>query len=134
MALSLVLGDEWVAYARNLVDKSKLPSGIYDTQLTFAQQLMEATKQVAKALVLISVPQSINEIGGSNRELACNGLKNVVTRLACQWRPATGNESFEIVRRRLFEPITTGRRPQSRHAVERRWPGPQYRRLPTPGR
>ena len=27
--------------------------------------------------------------------------------MAHQWRPASGNESFEIVRRRLFEPITT---------------------------
>jgi len=115
----LILVDEWVAYARNLVDKSDLPAGTYDTQLTFAQQLTEATKQVANALLLISVPQSINEIGGSNGELACNGLKNVVTRLAYQWRPASGNESFEIVRRRLFEPIATKEDGASRDAVVR---------------
>lgn len=117
----LILVDEWVAYARNLVDKSDLPAGTYDTQLTFAQQLTEATKQVANALLLISVPQSINEIGGSNGELACNGLKNVVTRLAYQWRPATGNESFEIVRRRLFEPITTQDDGANRDAVVRKF-------------
>ena len=62
----LILIDEWVAYARNLVSKSKLPAGTFDTQLTFAQQLTEATKQVPNALLLISVPQSINEIGGSD--------------------------------------------------------------------
>jgi len=87
-----------VAYARNLVSQGGLPAGTFDAQLSFAQQLTEATKQVSNALLLISVPQSSNEIGGSNGQLAYNGLKNVVT----QWRPATGNESFEIVRRRLF--------------------------------
>jgi predicted AAA+ superfamily ATPase len=117
----LILVDEWVAYARNLVDKADLSAGTYDTQLTFAQQLTEATKQVANALLLISVPQSINEIGGSNGELACNGLKNVVTRLAYQWRPATGNESFEIVRRRLFEPIKTQEDGANRDAVVRKF-------------
>jgi len=117
----LILVDEWVAYARNLVDKSDLPAGTFDTQLTFAQQLTEATKQVANALLLISVPQSINEIGGSNGELACNGLKNVVSRLAYQWRPATGNESFEIVRRRLFEPIKTQEDGANRDAVVRKF-------------
>src|SRR5699024_2810516 len=31
--------------------------------------------------------------------------KNVVTRKAAQWQPASPDESFEIVRRRLFDPI-----------------------------
>ncbi len=115
----LILIDEWVAYARNLVSKTDLPAGTYDTQLTFAQQLTEATKQVANALLLISVPQSFNEIGGSDGQTACNGLKNVVVRLAFQWRPAAGNESYEIVRRRLFEPINTKENGTSRDAVVR---------------
>ncbi len=115
----LILIDEWVAYARNLVSKSELTAGTFDTQLTFAQQLTEATKQVSNALLLISVPQSINEIGGSDGQIACDGLKNVVVRLAFQWRPATGNESFEIVRRRLFEPINTKENGTSRDAVVR---------------
>jgi len=58
---------ERVAHAQNLVDKADLPAGTYDTQLTFAQQLMEATKQVANDLLLISVMLSIKEIG------ACGG-------------------------------------------------------------
>ena len=103
----LILIDEWVAYARNLVSKSDLPAGTYDAQLTFAQELTEATKKSKNALLLISVPQSINEIGGSDGQIACDGLKNVVSRMAYQWRAATENESFEIVRRRLFEPIKT---------------------------
>jgi len=114
----LILLDEWVAYARNLVSpRESLPAGTFDAQLSFAQQLTEATKQVPNALLLISVPQSRNEIGGSDGETACDGLKNVVTRLAYQWRPASGTESFEIVRRRLFEPITTKEGGAHRDAV-----------------
>jgi len=116
----LILLDEWVAYARNLVSpRESLPAGTFDAQLSFAQQLTEAVKQVSNALLLISVPQSRNEIGGSDGETACDGLKNVVTRLAYQWRPATGTESFEIVRRRLFEPITTKQGGADRDAVVR---------------
>ena len=115
----LILLDEWVAYARNLVSQGDLPAGTFDAQLSFAQQLTEATKQVSNALLLISVPQSRNEIGGSDGQIACDGLKNVVTRLAYQWRPATGNESFEIVRRRLFEPIATSEDGANRDAVVR---------------
>jgi predicted AAA+ superfamily ATPase len=115
----LILLDEWVAYARNLVSQGDLPAGTFDAQLSFAQQLTEATKQVSNALLLISVPASRNEIGGSDGQIACDGLKNVVTRLAYQWRPATGNESFEIVRRRLFEPITSREAGANRDAVVR---------------
>jgi predicted AAA+ superfamily ATPase len=116
----LILLDEWVAYARNLVSpRESLPAGTFDAQLSFAQQLTEAVKQVSNALLLISVPQSRNEIGGSDGETACDGIKNVVTRLAYQWRPATGTESFEIVRRRLFEPITTKEGGANRDAVVR---------------
>ena len=115
----LILIDEWVAYARNLVNNSKLPAGTFDAQLTFAQELTESVKQVPNALVLVSVPQSRNEIGGSDGETACDGLKNVVTRIAKQWRPASGPESFEIVRRRLFEPIKSKEDGTSRDAVIR---------------
>jgi predicted AAA+ superfamily ATPase len=115
----LVLIDEWVAYARNLVGKDDLPAGTYDSQISFAQALTEAAKQVPNALLLISVPQSTNEIGGSNGQLALDGLRNVVNRVAYEWRPASGNEGFEIVRRRLFEPITTDEGGAHRDAVVR---------------
>ena len=37
---------------------------------------------------------------------ALAALRNVVSRVATAWRPANADESFEIVRRRLFQPIT----------------------------
>jgi hypothetical protein len=43
------------------------------------------------------------ELGGPNGQKALQRLQNVVRRVADQWRPASSQESFEIVRRRLFE-------------------------------
>jgi hypothetical protein len=41
---SLILIDEWVAYARQLHDKSDLPAGSFETHFTFAQALTESAK------------------------------------------------------------------------------------------
>jgi len=46
------------------------------------------------------------ELGGERGREALNRLRNVVDRVAVSWRPASVEEGFEIVRRRLFEPIT----------------------------
>lgn len=43
------------------------------------------------------------EVGGHNGREALARLRQVIGRAADQWRPATHYESFEIVRRRLFE-------------------------------
>ena len=106
---ALILIDEWVAYARDLptrADEAKLPAGDFDTQFTFAQALTEAAAAVDTTLVLISIPSSDLEVGGEKGRLALDKLKNVVSRKAAQWRPASTDESFEIVRRRLFEPLS----------------------------
>ena len=115
----LILIDEWVAYARNLVSNPNLPAGTFDAQLTFAQELTESVKQVSNAVVLISVPANRDEIGGSDGEIACSGIKNVITRIAKQWKAASNPETFEIVRRRLFKPITNKDDGTSRDAVIR---------------
>lgn len=104
----LILIDEWVAYARELVGRNDLPAGTFDTQFTFAQQLTEAVSAVPKAMLVVSIPASDDhasgiEVGGTNGQEALRRLQNVVRRVADQWRPADRDESFEIVRRRLFE-------------------------------
>ncbi len=102
----LVLIDEWVAYARQILGKSDLPAGTFEAQATFAQAITEAAKAVDKTLVLASIPASKIEIGGENGERALDTLKDVFQRVGKPWRPASGDEGFEIVRRRLFEPMT----------------------------
>src|SRR5437899_6973532 len=112
----LVLIDEWVAYARQLHDQSDLPAGSFETQFTFAQALTEAAKAAKSCLLVISLPAS--DTGGSphtqTEDVAVGGirgsealarLRNVVGRLESSWTPATAEEGFEIVRRRLFEPL-----------------------------
>ena len=110
---AVVLIDEWVAYARQLRDGSdddgpageRLAGGDFDTQFTFAQALTEAAAAVPNVVVLISIPASDVEVGGPKGRTALEKLKNVVARKAAQWQPASPDESFEIVRRRLFDPI-----------------------------
>ena len=113
---SLVLIDEWVAYARQLHDLPDLAGGTFDTQFTFAQTLTEAAKDAGNCLLVISLPASDTsgsphtladevEVGGLRGREALDRLRNVVGRLESSWRPASAEEGFEIVRRRLFEPI-----------------------------
>ena len=45
------------------------------------------------------------EVGGQRGREALDRLRNVVGRLESSWRPASAEEGFEIVRRRLFEPL-----------------------------
>jgi hypothetical protein len=73
---------------------------------------------VDNALLVVSVPASSDpstassdlgedslEIGGEKGRVALDRLRHVLARKASQWRPASSEESFEIVRRRLFEPV-----------------------------
>ena len=109
---ALILIDEWVAYARQLVTDKELPSGSFETQFTFAQSLTEVVRSVPGAMLVVSIPASDTgdagsgsdiEIGGANGQLALERLQNVIRRVADQWRPSSKDESFEIVRRRLFQ-------------------------------
>jgi len=109
-APALILIDEWVAYARQLVTDQELPAGSFDTQFTFAQSLTEVVRSVPGAMLVVSIPASDSgdrgsdiEIGGANGQLALDRLQNVIRRVADQWRPSSRDESFEIVRRRLFQ-------------------------------
>lgn len=113
---TLILIDEWVAYARQLHDEGDLPAGSFETQFTFAQALTESAKLVDNCLVVVSLPSSGTsessydqaddvEVGGIRGRTALNRLRNVIGRVESPWRPASADESFEIVRRRLFQPI-----------------------------
>jgi predicted AAA+ superfamily ATPase len=126
---AVVLIDEWVAYARQLPDgyddkdphARRIAAGLFETQFTFAQALTLAAENVPGTLLLVSVPASEDkssatgegskpdatktsdlEVGGQRGREALERLDNVIRRVAYQWTPATRDESYEIVRRRLF--------------------------------
>lgn len=101
----LILIDEWVAYARQLYTKHDLPAGDFDAHFSFAQALTEAAKEVPGTLLVVSIPASDREIGGEGGREALRRLENVVRRADSPWRPASAEEGFEIVRRRLFKHI-----------------------------
>jgi predicted AAA+ superfamily ATPase len=101
----LILIDEWVAYARQLYGISGLPAGSFDAQFTFAQALAEAARAVPGALLVMSVPASDIEVGGEGGRAALERLANVLGRVQSSWRPASAEEGFEIVRRRLFDEL-----------------------------
>lgn len=115
----LILIDEWVAYARQLVGRDDLPAGSFDTQFAFAQALSEAVTATPHCMLVVSIPASANgedgasdaesiEVGGENGKLALGALKNAISREAYQWKPSTQDESFEIVRTRLFNTPARG--------------------------
>jgi len=115
---SLILIDEWVAYARQLHDSADLPGGSFETHFTFAQALTESAKLAKQCLLVISLPASDTtgsphavaddvEVGGERGRAALDRLRNAVGRVEASWRPASAEEGFEIVRRRLFEPLVT---------------------------
>jgi predicted AAA+ superfamily ATPase len=126
----LILVDEWVAYARQLHDQSDLPAGGFETQFTFAQVLTESAKLAKNCLLVISLPASDTsgsphtqgddvEVGGTRGREALDRLRNVVGRVESSWRPATAEEGFEIVRRRLFQPLSDPAQFKDRDVVAR---------------
>jgi predicted AAA+ superfamily ATPase len=119
----VILIDEWVAYLRQLYSRGSetaFPAGTFDAHQTFAQSLTEAVKSVDTALLVVSLPASdsvrdmgdgildnSHEIGGTAGLEALRSLRSVIHRVETPWQPATVDESYEIVRRRIFKPLTS---------------------------
>jgi predicted AAA+ superfamily ATPase len=117
----VILIDEWVAYLRQLYSHgtaNPYAGGTFDAHQTFAQSLTEAVKAVDTALLVVSLPASdsvrdmgdgivdnTHEIGGTPGLEALRSLRSVIHRVETPWQPATVEESYEIVRRRLFKPL-----------------------------
>jgi predicted AAA+ superfamily ATPase len=127
---SMILIDEWVAYARQLHDNADLPGGSFETHFSFAQALTESAKLAKQCLLVISLPASDTtgsphtqaddvEVGGERGRAALERLRNIIGRVESSWRPATAEEGFEIVRRRLFEPLVEQEQYKARDVVAR---------------
>ena len=126
----LILIDEWVAYARQLHDDADLPAGSFETHFSFAQTLTESARAANRCLLVISLPSSDTatsphaqgedeEVGGLRGRAALARLKNVIGRVESSWTPASTEEGFEIVRRRLFEPLSEREQFTARDNVSR---------------
>ena len=126
----LILIDEWVAYARQLHDAADLPAGSFETHFSFAQTLTESARAANHCLLVISLPSSDTatsphaqgedeEVGGLRGRAALSRLKNVIGRVESSWTPASTEEGFEIVRRRLFEPLSEREQFTARDNVSR---------------
>ena len=95
----LILMDEVVAFARQL-------RGVeYDAFHAFIQSLTEAAAAVEGAVVVGSLPESGAEVGDEQGRDALQRLEKIFGRVQSAWTPASGVETFEIVRRRLFQPL-----------------------------
>jgi predicted AAA+ superfamily ATPase len=86
-----------------------LSGGSYDTNLSFVQALTEAVKLVPNAIVLASLPESEVEAGSQRGVAALRALEKTFGRIQALWKPVATEEAFEIVRRRLFEPVRDGK-------------------------
>lgn len=104
----VILVDELVAYVRQFEPGRTYTGGSYDSNLSFVQALTEALKAVPNALMLASLPESDQEAGGGRGVAALRALEHYFGRVQAIWKPVGAEESFEIVRRRLFASIDDG--------------------------
>ncbi|MGH8268431.1 MAG: DUF499 domain-containing protein, partial [Steroidobacteraceae bacterium] len=96
---SVILLDELVMFARQL-DEAR-----FEAFLSFIQSLTEAAKMVPGVLIIGSLPESDAEAGGPRGREALLRLEKVFGRVQSAWLPASGDETYEIIRRRLFQPL-----------------------------
>jgi hypothetical protein len=96
---SVILLDELVAFAR------QLPDDRFEAFLSFIQSLTEAAKMAPQVLIVGSLPESDAEAGGEKGVQALRRLQAVFGRVHSTWLPASGDETYEIIRRRLFQAL-----------------------------
>ena len=95
----LVLLDEVVAFAKQLRGEE------HEAFHAFIQSLTEAAAAVPGTIVVGSLPESGMEVGDERGVDALNRFEKLFGRVQSAWTPASGMETFEIVRRRLFQTL-----------------------------
>lgn len=102
----VILVDELVAYVRQLEEGKSYPGGTLDSNLSFIQALTETLAGTSNCTLLVSLPESTTELGSIMGQRALDSLEKYFGRIHALWKPVAIEEAFEIVRRRLFNPIT----------------------------
>ncbi|TAN08689.1 MAG: ATP-binding protein [Rhodanobacteraceae bacterium] len=110
----VILIDELVAYLRQFEEGKSYTGGTFDSNLSFIQALTEAMKAAPNAVSLVSLPESDTEGGSAHGIHTLRTLEHFFGRVQAIWKPVSTEESFEIVRRRLFSEI---RDPDAANAV-----------------
>ncbi len=100
----LILIDELVSYGKKLYPGENFEGGNFDQFIVFLQELSEAVRTSDRSMMVVSLPQSEIEIGGEGGREVLRTIEHHFGRLQSVWSPVEVNESFEIVRRRLFQP------------------------------
>ena len=99
----VILMDELVAFYRQMDGREQLAAGSLESNMSFIQALTESVKIVPHAILLASLPESAAEVAGPFGQVVLKMLENFFARLENVWKPVATDESFEIVRRRLFD-------------------------------
>ncbi|HBI42788.1 MAG TPA: hypothetical protein DDY78_08010 [Planctomycetales bacterium] len=101
----VVLMDEFARYVGQLEAGKSYSGGTFDSNLSFVQSLTEAVKLAPNAVLLASLPDSAPPSSGDRGRQAIQALEHLFGRVQAIWKPVATEEAFEIVRRRLFEPV-----------------------------
>ena len=96
----VILADELVAYVRNA-------GAAQDSIYTFVQSLTQTVRRSNNVALVLTLPQSRVEAGGEAGIEALVRLESLLGRIEAVWEPLAVNETFEVVRRRLFGEITS---------------------------
>ncbi len=103
---ALIILDEFVRLTQNVYGVEPAPAaGSFEAILAFMQSLTEAVSSSSDALLLVSIPASEIEIGGAGGLTTLAQLQQTVARKEAVWKPVSAEESYEIVRRRLFSDV-----------------------------
>lgn len=96
----VILIDELVAYVRNA-------GAAQDSIYTFVQNLTHSVRRSGNVALVLTLPESRIEAGGEVGIEALERLEKLIGRVEKVWEPLAVDETFEVVRRRLFGEMTS---------------------------
>lgn len=115
---TLILMDEIAEYAVKAKD-------FRDQVVAFYQELTETVKVLPRCVLVVTLPSSAPY--GDEGERALHQLQQVFGRVEVVYTPVEGEEIYEVVRRRLFEPLDESAKREAQRTAEAFWE--MYRRL-----
>ena len=103
---ALILIDELADYCNKAAGKRVGGSTLFAQTNSFMQTLTEVVATVPKAVMICILPASAAEVASSaiGQEIL-SALENRVVRVGTSVKPVHDEEIYEVVRRRLFDPI-----------------------------